>query len=86
MCYGREAVGLDIDPQIEQRFQSIYDEAMRYFKQGSLETAYKKFDAASSLVDWGTKLGGEAEYYKAVCLDSVGENMKAKPMYNRLSQ
>lgn len=82
----RKGVGLDIEPEVEKKFNAVYSKAMACFKSGDLKAAYRQFDAASEIVDWATKPGGDADYHKAVCLDSLGENMKAKSMYTRLSK
>lgn len=82
----RKGVGLEIEPEVEKKFNEKYVKAMSLFKAGDLRAAYSQFDAASEIVEWATKPGGEADYYKAMCLDSLGENMKAKPIYNRLTK
>ncbi|GMH41624.1 hypothetical protein BSKO_09534 [Bryopsis sp. KO-2023] len=82
----RKGVGLDMDPEIKRKFKAVYNKGMKYFEAGELSAAFRKFDSASELVEWKSKLGGEAEYHKALCLDSLGKSQKAKPMYNRLTK
>lgn len=82
----KRAAGLVIDPLVEQECQVIYDRGMDYFKEGRLNTALNEFEQVCGKISMQTRLGGYAALQKAICMDSLGQNDAALPLYKALSR
>jgi len=80
----RAKAGLDIDPELEEQAEVLYNEGMVLFRAANLKEAYYKFDDAVKLVPLKSKYGGLAGLQKAVVLDSMGENEAAQKLYKQL--
>lgn len=80
----RKAAGLDIDPVIEKEATLLYEKGEELFKSGSISAAMEKYAAAADMVPLKNKIGGLASFQKAVCLDSLGRNEEAYPIYKSL--
>eukprot|EP01024_Parvocaulis_polyphysoides_P055143 TRINITY_DN561_c0_g1_i1.p2 TRINITY_DN561_c0_g1~~TRINITY_DN561_c0_g1_i1.p2 ORF type:complete len:157 (-),score=21.05 TRINITY_DN561_c0_g1_i1:227-697(-) len=59
---------------------------MELFNVGKLAQALEYFDKATTLIPFATSLGGQARLQYAICLDSLGRNQEAFPMYKRLAK
>lgn len=80
----RKAAGLDVDPVVEDRATRLYEEGQVLFDSGSIRGALDKFSEAADMVPLKSKIGGLANLQKAVCLDSLGRNDEAYPIYKSL--
>eukprot|EP01024_Parvocaulis_polyphysoides_P010442 TRINITY_DN13560_c0_g1_i11.p3 TRINITY_DN13560_c0_g1~~TRINITY_DN13560_c0_g1_i11.p3 ORF type:complete len:157 (+),score=27.02 TRINITY_DN13560_c0_g1_i11:934-1404(+) len=59
---------------------------MELFNNGKLAQATEFFDQAVNLMAFGTSLGGQARLQYAICLDSLGRNEEALPLYRKLAK
>ena len=80
----RKAAGLDIDPVVEDGATRLYEQGQVLFDNGSIHGALEKFTEAADMVPLKSKIGGLANLQKAVCLDSLGRNDEAYPIYKSL--
>lgn len=80
----RKAAGLDIDPVVEDGATKLYEQGQALFDNGSIHGALEKFSEAADMVPLKSKIGGLANFQKAVCLDSLGRNDEAYPIYKSL--
>ena len=81
----RKVAGLDIDPEVEEKATGLYEQGQELFEAGSIRAALEKYSEAADLVPLKSKIGGLANFQKAVCLDSLGRNDDAYPIYKSLS-
>jgi len=81
----RKVAGLDIDPEVEDKATGLYEQGQELFEAGSIRAALEKYSEAADLVPLKSKIGGLANFQKAVCLDSLGRNDDAYPIYKSLS-
>eukprot|EP01023_Acetabularia_acetabulum_P021889 TRINITY_DN2162_c0_g1_i2.p1 TRINITY_DN2162_c0_g1~~TRINITY_DN2162_c0_g1_i2.p1 ORF type:complete len:385 (+),score=62.90 TRINITY_DN2162_c0_g1_i2:47-1201(+) len=82
----RKTAGIIIDPEIQKKAQIQYDQGMELFNNGKLSQASDFFEQAVSLMAFGTSLGGQARLQYALCLDSLGRNEEALPLYKKLAK
>ena len=80
----RKAAGLDIEPEVEDAAMELYEQGQMLFEAGSLRAALEKYELACELVPLKSKVGGLANFQRAVCLDSLGRNDEAYPIYKSL--
>eukprot|EP00890_Picochlorum_soloecismus_P005719 jgi/Picsp_1/6148/NSC_03502-R1_binding protein len=80
----RKNAGLEVDSDIEEKATKLYEEGEELFESGNLSSALEKFSASADLVPFKCKIGGLANFRKAVCLDSLGRNEEAYPIYKSL--
>lgn len=80
----RKTAGLDIDPVVEEKATLLYEKGEELFKSGSISAAMEQYAAAADMVPLKSKIGGLATFQKAVCLDSLGRNEEAYPIYKSL--
>lgn len=80
----RKTVGLDLDPAVEARATELYEKGQALFEAGSIRAALENYSEASDLVPLKSKIGGLVNLQKAVCLDSLGRNDEAYPIYKSL--
>ena len=80
----RKNAGLEVDAAIEEKATKLYEEGEYLFERGSIASALEKFSASADLVPLKCKIGGLANFRKAVCLDSLGRNEEAYPIYKSL--
>jgi tetratricopeptide (TPR) repeat protein len=80
----RRNAGLEVDSAIEEKATKLYEEGEELFERGSISSALEKFSASADLVPLKCKIGGLANFRKAVCLDSLGRNEEAYPIYKSL--
>ena len=78
--------GLYVEPEVEAMFNEQFSVGEELMKQGSLLLAAEKFDEAQKIVEFKTKLGGDALLKQAICLDSLGKSLQAKAIYERLTK
>ena len=80
----RKQMGLDIDPAVEVHAVALFQDGEVLFKDGRLTAALEKFSAAAELVPLRSRIGGQANLQKAICLDSLGRNTDAYSIYTKL--
>jgi len=80
----RKVVGLDIEPEVEDAAMELYEQGQELFEAGSLRMALEKYELACDMVPLKSKVGGLANFQKAVCLDSLGRNDEAYSIYKSL--
>ena len=80
----RKVAGLDIEPEVEDAAMELYEQGQALFEEGTLRAALEKYQLACELVPLKTKVGGLANFQKAVCLDSLGRNDEAYSIYKSL--
>ena len=80
----RKAAGLDIEPEVEDAAMELYEQGQALFENGSLRAALEKYELACEMVPLKSKVGGLANFQKAVCLDSLGRNDEAYTIYKSL--
>ena len=67
----RKKQGLFVDPEEEAKWMAAYQAGMEMMQQGQLQGAAECFDKVSKAVPQRSKLGGEAQLQRAICLDSA---------------
>lgn len=80
----RKNAGLEVDSAIEEEATKLYEEGEELFELGSISSALEKFSASADLVPLKCRIGGLANFRKAVCLDSLGRNEEAYTIYKSL--
>ena len=63
--------GLFIDPAEEAKWNGVYAAGTQLMQQGQLGAAVRRFEEVLEAVPARSKLGGEAQLQRAICLDSV---------------
>eukprot|EP01025_Chloroclados_australasicus_P036251 TRINITY_DN3691_c0_g1_i1.p1 TRINITY_DN3691_c0_g1~~TRINITY_DN3691_c0_g1_i1.p1 ORF type:complete len:450 (-),score=35.71 TRINITY_DN3691_c0_g1_i1:266-1486(-) len=82
----RKSIGAVIDPEVERQAQQQFDKGMELFNLGKLSQSLDYFQQTVQLMSFGTPLGGQARLQYAICLDSLGRNDEAYPLYKRLAK
>ena len=67
----RKKQGLYLDPEEEAKWMAAYQAGLEMMQNGHLQGAGECFDRVSKAVPLRSKLGGEAQLQRAICLDSV---------------
>lgn len=80
----RRSLGLELDPQVEAEAEDLFQAGEEDFQAGRISQALTRFNRASELVPLRSKIGGRAALQKAICLDSLGKNAEAYPIYKSL--
>jgi tetratricopeptide (TPR) repeat protein len=80
----RKSIGLEIDPEVEREAENLFEAGERDFQAGRISQALSCFHRATELVPLRSKIGGRAALQKAICLDSLGKNSEAYPIYKSL--
>jgi tetratricopeptide (TPR) repeat protein len=80
----RKSIGLEIDPEVEKEAENLFEAGERDFQAGRISQALSCFHRATELVPLRSKIGGRAALQKAICLDSLGKNSEAYPIYKSL--
>lgn len=80
----RKQMGLEIDPEIEAQAQKLFEDGEALFKAGRISAALDKFSTAADLVPLRSRIGGQVNLQKAICLDSLGRNDDAYAIYTKL--
>ncbi|CAL5221509.1 g3713 [Coccomyxa viridis] len=83
--YKKEA-GLLVDPVAEAAAQEAYNRGQELMREGKLQEANLAFDEAMQHVSFRSCIGGEVTLQKAICLDSLGRNEEAMPLYKLISR
>eukprot|EP00746_Dinoflagellata_sp_MGD_P004586 gnl/MRDRNA2_/MRDRNA2_108881_c0_seq1.p1 gnl/MRDRNA2_/MRDRNA2_108881_c0~~gnl/MRDRNA2_/MRDRNA2_108881_c0_seq1.p1 ORF type:complete len:359 (-),score=58.79 gnl/MRDRNA2_/MRDRNA2_108881_c0_seq1:19-1095(-) len=82
----RKKAGLDISPEVLERYQELFDEAEETMKRDSWEKAAVLFGEAAGLVPFPSPQFGNAALQRAVCLDSIGRGEEARKAYSALKR
>ena len=67
----RKRQGLFIDPEEEAKWLAAYQAALEMMQAGRLQGAAEAFDKVTKAVPLKSKLGGDAQLQRAICLDSA---------------
>lgn len=80
----RKVAGIDIAPEVEQRATELYEQGKELFSEGKISASLEIFSEVADMVPLKSRIGGLANFDKAVCLDSLGRNEEAYPIYRSL--
>eukprot|EP00850_Spirogloea_muscicola_P020103 SM000207S06178 [mRNA] locus=s207:92471:93610:+ [translate_table: standard] len=85
MAAYRAAAGLDLDPATRAALEEGLARGQGLMDRGRLADALPEFEAVTGKTTFRSELHGRAALQLALCLDSLGRNEAARPLYEKLA-